>query len=293
MIKGGKSIYIRVSLFALYLFLTGITEIICARDTIPVLTPTNAAAVVSDSINTEEKITVLIGNDTVRIDEGIATSVVDSISAVIDSIFINNDKNYFSNFRDSSDIIITADKIPGFKDNSSFKPNPKIATRVALIFPGFGQAYNRQYWKLPLVYGGLMGFMYAITWNNKTYQGYKEAYFDIVQDSKNDPKSENPEAWSQSWQDFLSRSTDPATRLHDRNFHDNLKRGKDYFRRYRDLSIILGVAFYFICVADAYVDAQMFDFDVSPDLSFHFTPIYIPETLTSSRCYGINECMTF
>ena len=334
MSKIGKSINIRVSLFVIYLILTGITGITCAQDTIPSLTPADTTIIACDtiqlnnsiavsnnnSLNIEDSITVSNGNylhidddisvlsgnsshfedsihastgkDSVRIDANLAVSVVDSISTALDSIFINNDSNYFSNFGDSSGIIISSDKIPGLKNNSTFKPNPKLATRIALIFPGFGQAYNRQYWKLPLVYGGLMGFAYAITWNNKTYQDYKDAYFDIIQDSKNDPKSENPEAWSQSWQDFVRRN-DYSSYLHDRNFHNNLKRGKDYFRRYRDLSIILGVAFYFICVADAYVDAQMFDFDISPDLSFRFTPLYVPETITGSRCYGINMCMTF
>ena len=258
MSKEGKSTHIRAFLFVICLVLTGITDRICAQET--------------DTIPT------IISAD-------------DSISAVLDSIFINNSDDFYTNFGDSSSIVISAENIPVFKNKSSFKPNPKLATRVALIFPGFGQAYNRQYWKLPLVYGGIMGFAYAITWNNKTYQDYKEAYFDIITDSKNDPQSANPDTWSQSWQDFLS--SNPAARLHDRNFHNNLKRGKDYFRRYRDLSIILGVAFYFICVADAYVDAQMFDFDVSPDLSFRFTPIYVPETLVGSRCYGINVCMTF
>jgi len=293
MSKGGNSIYIRMLLFAIYLIITGITGIIRAQDTIPALTATETMAVIGDSIHYHDSINVTIGNDSIRIDNGIAVSTADSISYMLDSIFINNGDNFFTNSVDSSGIIITENKISGLNDKSSFKPNPKIATRVALIFPGFGQTYNRQYWKLPIVYGGLMGFAYAITWNNKTYQDYKDAYFDIVQDSRNDPKSENPDLWSQSWQDFLSGSTDPASRLHDRTFRDNLKRGKDYFRRYRDLSIILGVGFYLICVADAYVDAQMFDFDVSPDLSFRFTPIFVPETLASSRCYGINVCMTF
>ena len=319
MSKGVNSIYIRVLSFVICLIITGITGTICAQDTVAASTPFDTTMAdngstplndriivssgnsthfddsitvsVSDAIHYPDSIHTSTLNDSIHTVTGIDESAADSISAEFNSIFINNDNNYFSNFDDSSGIIITTDNIRGLTNNSTFKPNPKLATRVALIFPGFGQAYNRQYWKLPLVYGGLMGFMYAITWNNKTYQDYKDAYFDIVQDSKNDPKSEKPETWSQSWQDFLSG--DPASRLHDRNFHDNLKRGKDYFRRYRDLSIILGVAFYFICVADAYVDAQMFDFDISPDLSFRFTPIYIPETIVSSRCYGINMCMTF
>ena len=219
----------------------------------------------------------------------------DSIPIMTDSVFMPINEEFLVSFKDSPVVIISESDIDIIiaKNTSSFKPNPKTAYRIALIFPGFGQAYNRQYWKLPIVYGGLMGCAYAITWNNKTYKDYSKAYFEIIEDSRNDPKSEHPEQWSQSWQDFLSSSIDPATRIHNRSFHDNLKRGKDYFRRYRDLSIILGVGIYMIFVADAYVDAQMFDFDISPDLSFRFTPEFRPETISGSRSYGINICMTF
>jgi len=173
-----------------------------------------------------------------------------------------------------------------------FKPNPRTATIAAAIFPGIGQIYNRQYWKLPLVYGGLTGCAYAISWNNRTYQDYKRAYFSIMLDAKADPTGTHPENWSEDWQVFIS-GNNPASYLHNTSFHNTLKRNKDYFRRYRDMSIIITIAFWGICVADAYVDAQMFDFDVSPDLSFHITPQYIPETFYHSRCYGINICMNF
>ena len=179
------------------------------------------------------------------------------------------------------------------RETTPFKPIPKKAYLAAAIFPGLGQIYNRQYWKLPIVYGGFMGCAYAITWNNRTYQDYKNAYYSIMIDSKADPNAEHPESWSDYWIVFVPGSIDPATRLRDATFHSNLKRGKDYFRRFRDLSIIISAGLYLICMADAYVDAQMFDFDVSPDLSFQVTPVYLPETLYHARTYGINICMTF
>ena len=179
------------------------------------------------------------------------------------------------------------------KSAEPFKPNPKKAWKAAAIFPGLGQFYNQQYWKLPIVYGGLMGCAYAISWNNRTFQDYKKAYFSIMADAKADPQAEHPENWNDDWMAFVPGGADPATRLHNHTFHENLKRGKDYFRRYRDLSIIICAGFYLVCVADAYVDAQMFDFDVSPNLSFQVTPLFVPETLTQSRSYGFNICMTF
>ena len=179
------------------------------------------------------------------------------------------------------------------KEPATFAPNPKKARNYAAIFPGMGQIYNRQYWKLPIVYGGFMGCAYAISWNNRTYQDYKSAYFSIKHDALQDPQAQHPESWSENWKVFVPGGIDPASRLNDPSFHSNLKRGNDYFRRFRDLSIIITIGVYLICIADSYVDAQMFDFDVSPDLSFQMMPVFTPETLYHSRTYGINICMNW
>jgi len=214
----------------------------------------------------------------------------------VDSLLLEGDTVRIGEIGVSDTIIndlVSNEKTKTEKETIPFKPKPKTATIAAAIFPGLGQIYNRQYWKLPIVYGGLMGCLYAITWNNKTYADYKEAYFSIMKDAKADPQSEHPEEWSDRWQVFIPGSIDPATRLHDTNFQNNLKRGKDYFRRYRELSWIIMVAVYGITIADAYVDAQMFDFDVSPDLSLHVTPFFVPETICNSRSYGITFCMNF
>lgn len=62
-------------------------------------------------------------------------------------------------------------------DMKPFKPNPTKAVILSAILPGLGQIYNKAYWKLPIVYGGFMGCIYAITWNNKNYKDYSTAYF--------------------------------------------------------------------------------------------------------------------
>ncbi|MDR3267167.1 MAG: DUF5683 domain-containing protein [Tannerella sp.] len=178
-------------------------------------------------------------------------------------------------------------------DSAAFKPSPKTAYLIAAVFPGMGQIYNRQYWKLPIVYGGFAGFMYAITWNNKNYQDYQRAYFDITADKEKDPTGSNPGNWSQSWQDFIPSNVDPASYFNNGTFQSNLKSGKDFYRRNRDLSIILSIAFYLICVADAYVDAQMYDFDVSSDLSIRVTPQMQNSLLGNSKNFGFNICMYF
>ena len=171
-----------------------------------------------------------------------------------------------------------------------FKPNPTKAVLYSAIFPGFGQFYNRKYWKLPLVYGGFMGFAYAISWNNKNLQDCAEAYKDLAYDLAN--YAENPEKWHQSWQNFVASGAEPSSRFND-NFRTQLKRWRDYSRRNRDLSIILTAGFYLICMADAYVDAQLFDFDISPDLSLHIDPVFSPQTTYSPRLYGFHFSITF
>lgn len=260
--KGGKKRNIRATGWAVCLLLTGTHGFMCAQDTIPPFSEPDF------------------------LDRDTTISVNDSIMSIYETLFFQSEDSV-SVF--ISDAPTTARPVK----KSEFKPNPKTAWKMSLVFPGLGQIYNRQYWKLPIVYGGLTGCAYAISWNNRTFQDYKNAYFGLMRDLKADPSGEHPESWSESWQVFIPSGIDPATRLNNPTFHANLKRGKDYYRRYRDLSIIITIGIYLICVADAYVDAQMYDFDVSPDLSFRITPEYRPETILHARTYGFNICMTF
>lgn len=173
--------------------------------------------------------------------------------------------------------------VPGM-ELPAFKPNPAKAVIYSAIFPGLGQIYNRKYWKLPLVYGAFMGCAYAISWNNRNYSDYSQAYMDIM--------SEDPET-NNSWINFLPANADPEQYIEDTNFKESLKSRKDYFRRYRDLSIIITVGVYFITMIDAYVDAQLFDFDISPDLSLRVEPTMTQPTRYSSRTYGLNCSIKF
>lgn len=145
-----------------------------------------------------------------------------------------------------------------------FKPNPKMAVILAASFPGLGQVYNRKYWKLPILYGGFIGFSYAISWNNKYYQLYFDGYKSLID---GDPKTNE-------WHNVVPYGQDPAT-IDQTWFADVLKRRKDFYRRFRDLSIIGTVALYGLSIVDAYVDAQLFDFDISTDLSMRVEPAFI------------------
>ena len=179
-----------------------------------------------------------------------------------------------------------------------FKPNPTKAVLLGLV-PGMGQIYNRQYWKLPLVYGGFMAFMYAITWNNKNYQDYWNGYKAIMYDAEAYQRALaasggesidfkfNP-AWTE-----LKYTPNPESDVLNTSLQNELKSKKDYFRRYRDLSIILAAGFYALTLIDAYVDAHLFDFDISPDLSMRVEPVFSPQTRYSSRNVGLNCSFTF
>lgn len=196
---------------------------------------------------------------------------------------------------DSSFVPVPVKEIP----KEAFKPNPTKAILFGLI-PGMGQVYNRKYWKLPLVYGGFMGFMYAITWNNKNYQDYWKGYKSMMTDAElyqqaiNEAGSDVDYDFSKDWTELFNSTGDSRkTDVFNTSWQNQLKSKKDYFRRYRDLSIILGIGFYALTLIDAYVDAQLFDFDISPDLSMRVEPVYSPQTRYSSRNVGLNCSFTF
>ncbi|MDR1592429.1 MAG: DUF5683 domain-containing protein [Prevotellaceae bacterium] len=143
-----------------------------------------------------------------------------------------------------------------------FKPDANKSVWYALLFPGLGQFYNRRYWKIPIVYGGFAGLAYGISWNGRYYNDYLQGYRDMADD---DPDTK-------SYEKLLPKgySGSDATSF--------LKQRQNSFRRSRDLAIIGAVAFYAITVIDAFVDAQLADFDISPDLSMRLAPsVTIPD----------------
>lgn len=165
-----------------------------------------------------------------------------------------------------------------------FKPTPRKAVIYSAIFPGLGQIYNRKYWKLPILYGGFVGFTYAITWNNGYYRDYLGGYQDIM--------DSNPE--TNRWQNLLPFGMDPES-VDQKWFTDVLQQRKDYYRYYRDLSIIGTFALYLLAIVDSYVDAQLFDFDMSPDLSMRIEPALLKEERPNymGSSYGLQWSINF
>jgi len=151
------------------------------------------------------------------------------------------------------------------QDFSQWRPDPKRALWLALVIPGGGQIYNRKYWKLPLVYGGFIGCLYAMNWNNNMYKDYSQAYLDI---SDNDPNT-------QSYNQFLHLGAKITTDSDIQRYKDLFKKRKDLYRRWRDLSFFVLVGVYALSVIDAYVDAELSVFDISKDLSLKVEPTII------------------
>lgn len=156
---------------------------------------------------------------------------------------------------------VPTDSLQKAVDQKVWLPNPTKATWIALVIPGGGQIYNRKYWKLPIFYGGFAGCAYALTWNNKMYKDYSAAYKDAVNEN-----------WTSS---SITDLLPPNHNYTETQLTDILRRRKDTYRRYRDLSIFAFIGVYLLSVVDAYVDAELSNFDITPDLSMRVEPAVI------------------
>lgn len=135
-------------------------------------------------------------------------------------------------------------------DTASVKPHsPHRATIYSLVLPGLGQAYNKKYWKIPVIYAGFGVFTYFIVTNNNAYHDYRDAYLWV--------ESEGEQGVENKYSGYNTDQLSSAMNYH----HDN-----------RDLSAILMVLFYGLNIVDAAVDAHLESFDISDDLSLRMAP---------------------
>lgn len=165
---------------------------------------------------------------------------------------------------------------------TTFNPDPNRAVWMSALFPGLGQIYNRRYWKLPIVIGGFMGLGYATSWNNGMLSDYTKAYRDIMD---TDPSTK-------SYMDFFPPTTKEEDL--DKTWLTNLLRSrKNFYRRNRDLCIICMVGVYLIAMVDAYVDASLSHFDVTPDLSIDVSPAVFRDGRGAKPSFGLLWAFTF
>ena len=133
--------------------------------------------------------------------------------------------------------------------------NAKKATLYSAVLPGLGQAYNRKYWKIPVIYAGFGALAYFITTNTRNYRDFRTAY-NIVYTSDTTAFAGN---------ELVVKYNANLTQLQE---------GRNYYRRNTELSWIIAGVLYLLQIVDASVDANLYNFDVSDDVSLQFTPVH-------------------
>jgi hypothetical protein len=160
--------------------------------------------------------------------------------------------------------------------------SPKKATIYSAILPGLGQAYNKKYWKIPIIYVGFGTIGYFIRWNNGNYKTYKLAYSDLTDD---DPTTDSYLDLEATQYYDLTNPTDYN------NFKSGLSKQSEYYHRNRDLLAICFFGFYGLNIIDASVDAHLFDFDISEDLTMNWQPAV--QTFEKQLVFGANFTFNF
>ena len=162
------------------------------------------------------------------------------------------------------EILMDSTASPTMGKVRTFNPDPQRALWMSALCPGLGQIYNRRYWKLPIVVGAFVGLTYGASWNNRMYKDYSKGYRDVMDD---DPDT-------RSYMDFFPPTVKESDLDH-AWLERIMKSKRDYYRRYREICVISMVGVYLINIVDAYVDASLAHFDISPDLTLDVTPTAI------------------
>lgn len=208
-------------------------------------------------------------------------ALTDSVSRTYQ--FIDNDSVANEYFEAESKVLVATNRFDQWEERETvFNPDPTRAVWMSALFPGLGQLYNRRYWKLPIVIGAYMGLGYATSWNNSMLNDYTKAYRDIMD---NDPGTN-------SYMDFFPPTTNEADL--DRKWLTNiLQSRKNFYRRNRDLCIIAMVGVYLIAMVDAYVDASLSHFDITPELSIDVSPALMRDQNSLKPSVGLVWALNF
>ena len=152
-----------------------------------------------------------------------------------------------------------------FKSEQS--PDPGKSTVYSILFPGLGQIYNGEYWKIPIYWGALAGGIYYYSNNRRNYERYRWIY---DQATSKEPGVEKP----------------PISA-------ENALYYRDVFRRYRDYSILFTALFYVVQVIDANVFAYMQDFEIDDDITMRFEPTVISPDFAQAPAVGMGLTLRF
>lgn len=168
---------------------------------------------------------------------------------------------------DSDSVFLKSDTVQLKSYASEY--DPRKAILFAAVLPGLGQIYNKKYWKLPLVYGGFIGFGYGVHFYNSGYKELKNGLFLLLE---------------------TGAETVPVLG-YDLN-EEQLRRYTDKYRRERDFFIILTAGMYLLQMVDAHVDAHLKEFDLNPKLQVSIQPVMNNDMLTG-RTTGFSLIVKF
>ncbi|PZP51191.1 MAG: hypothetical protein DI598_03805 [Pseudopedobacter saltans] len=209
--------------------------------------------------------------------------------AVILFSFIGKNKVFAQNDRPGKDTVLAWDssgKPVAVFDSTSFasiekpKPhNPKKATMRSLILPGWGQAYNKQYWKIPIVWGALAIPGTAFIRNNNWYKDAASVYNIVYGKTQGTAQNASEisallsghKDYQEYWDNLYANNSATATT----NFLSTVQSNRNYYRRNRDYSVLWLLILWGVNVADATVFGHLKDFDISPNLSMEVNPTYL------------------
>ena len=121
---------------------------------------------------------------------------------------------------------------------------PSKAAFYSAVLPGLGQIYNKKAWKVPIVYAAIGISAYSYDFNKKKFWSYRDAY-----------KKRKAGFNDDEYQGIIIND-------------DRLLDGQDFHKKYKDLSMVFIVGFYFLNILDANIDAHLLDFNVNENLSF-------------------------
>jgi hypothetical protein len=164
--------------------------------------------------------------------------------------------------------VAVADTVPVKKSVRDTSHSVRKATILSAILPGAGQIYNRKAWKVPIVYAAFAGMGYLVKFNHDQFRDYENAL-------------------------LLRFDNDPSTVdvFQDQYSDDNLRSLSDFYRRNRDLSVVGMVLIHVLNIIDAHVDAHLYNFDISDDLSLRWQPALTP--INGSYNAGFNIALQF
>lgn len=184
-----------------------------------------------------------------------------------DSVFINTNQSTILTDSSKNNTIPKSDSI-----KKPFKVNPKLATKKSAIIPGWGQAYAKQYWFIPVIYAGFGASTFGIIYNAKRYQILRKSYLETSAANALDAKV-----------------TTGKITLNNKDYElsiANLKQYTNYFRRNRDLSWLSIPVVWAVNVLEINVAAHLKSFDMSDDITMKIEPSFAPNPISGLPSIG-------